>query len=58
MNHTRAMKYRRLALGEPDKEKADLLYQIADEADRGVLFTAEWLSASNNTPEPVEAQAK
>ena len=43
MNHTRAVKYRGLALAEPDKEKAELLYQIADEADRGVLFTAEWL---------------
>jgi hypothetical protein len=60
MSHTRAVKYRRLALAEFDRERAELLYQIADEADRGVLFTAEWLSArpSDNTPEPVKAQAK
>jgi hypothetical protein len=29
-------KYRRLALKEPDKEKAELLRLLADEADRGV----------------------
>ena len=30
---------------EPDKEKAELLRLLADEADRGVLITAEWHSA-------------
>ena len=42
---TRAMRYRRLALAEGDKSKADLLLKLADECDRGVLCTAEWLSA-------------
>ena len=42
MNHTRALKYRKLALQEPDKEKAQLLQLLADEADRGVLCSVEW----------------
>ncbi len=37
-----AVKYRRLALVEPDPDKARLLQILADEAERGVLFTAEW----------------
>ena len=45
MSHDRAARYRRLALTEPDKEKAELLRLLADEADRGVLVTAEWASA-------------
>jgi hypothetical protein len=45
MGHDRAARYRRLALAEPDKEKAELLRLLADEADRGVLVTTEWLSA-------------
>lgn len=45
MSHDRAARYRRLALMEPDKEKAELLRLLADEADRGVLVTAEWASA-------------
>jgi hypothetical protein len=44
MSHDRAVRYRRLALAESDPEKAKLLQQIADEADRGVLVTADWLS--------------
>jgi hypothetical protein len=44
MRHDRAARYRRLALGEPDKEKAELLRLLADEADRGVLVTTERLS--------------
>jgi hypothetical protein len=28
-----------------DNEKADLLRRIADECERGVLFTADWISA-------------
>ena len=60
MNHARAVRYRRLALAESDREKADLLYQLADEADRGVLFTAEWLweRSFTNTREPAKADAK
>jgi hypothetical protein len=45
MSHDRAARYRRLALAEPDKEKAELLRLLADEADRGVLVIAEWSSA-------------
>ena len=37
MSHDRAARYRRLALAEPDKEKAELLRLLADEADRGVF---------------------
>jgi hypothetical protein len=41
MSNPRAIRYRRLALVEQDNEKAQLLRLIADEADRGVLFTVE-----------------
>jgi hypothetical protein len=44
MSNARAIRYRRLALAEEDKAKADLLLKLADECDRGVLCTAEWLS--------------
>jgi hypothetical protein len=44
MSNPRAVRYRRLAIAEQDIEKVRLLQLIADEADRGVLFTAEWLS--------------
>jgi hypothetical protein len=47
MSNPRAVKYRRLALAEEDREKADLLYKIADEADKGVLVTAEWMTPAN-----------
>ena len=40
-NQDRAVRYRRLALAEPDKANAALLLKIADEAERGVLCTAE-----------------
>jgi hypothetical protein len=42
MSNPRAVRYRRLALVEQDNEKAQLLRLIADEADRGVLYTADW----------------
>jgi hypothetical protein len=44
MSNARAVRYRRLALAEEDKAKADLLHKLADESDRGLLCTAEWLS--------------
>jgi hypothetical protein len=44
MSNPRAVRYRRLALVEQDNEKAELLRLIADEADRGVLYTADWIS--------------
>jgi hypothetical protein len=40
-NQDRALRYRRLALAEPDKAKAALLQKIADEAERGVLCTVD-----------------
>jgi hypothetical protein len=45
MSNPRAVRYRGLALVEQDNEKADLLRRIAEECERGVLFTAEWISA-------------
>jgi hypothetical protein len=45
MSNARAVRYRRLALAEEDKAKADLLLKLADECDRGILCTTEWLSA-------------
>jgi hypothetical protein len=39
--HDRAVRCRRLALAEPDKAKAALLLKIADETERGVLYTAD-----------------
>jgi hypothetical protein len=41
MASPRAVRYRRLALVEQDNEKAELLRQLADEADRGILFTVQ-----------------
>ena len=43
MSNPRALRYRRLALQEPDSERAQLLRAIAEEAERGVLCTAEWI---------------
>ena len=40
-NLTRATRYRQLALAEPDKAKAAVLRQIADEAERDVLCTVD-----------------
>jgi hypothetical protein len=45
MTNARAVRYRRLALAEGDKAKADLLLKLADECGRGILCTSEWLSA-------------
>jgi hypothetical protein len=41
MSTPRAVRHRRLALVEQNNENAELLRLIADEADRGVLFTVE-----------------
>jgi hypothetical protein len=43
-NHAGALRYRRLALAESDRERARLLNQIADEAERGILFTVDHLA--------------
>ena len=42
-NRARAVRYRRLALAEADKEKAVLLNRLAEEAERGVLCTVDQL---------------
>jgi hypothetical protein len=52
MSNPRAVRYRRLALAEQDRDKADLLHRIADEADQGVLFTAEWMLTRTLTAAP------
>jgi hypothetical protein len=43
MNGLRAVRYRRLALASGDRANKDLLLKIADESDRGMLCTAEWI---------------
>lgn len=53
-NHDRAVRYRRLALAEPDRAKAALLQKIADEAERGVLCTVD---KREPIPEFASAQA-
>ena len=57
MSDARAVRYRRLALAEEDKDKADLLLKLADECDRGILCTAEWRSAwsSRKNEQPPKA---
>ena len=59
MSNARAVRYRRLARAERDKAKADLLHKLADECDRGLLRTAEWLSvrASLKNEQPPKAGA-
>ena len=54
-NRQRALRYRKLALAEPDRDKADLLNQIADEAERGILCTADHQPSINKTPGTVSA---
>ena len=40
-NHARAVRYRQLALAEPDRAGAAVLLTIADEAERDVLCTVD-----------------
>jgi hypothetical protein len=61
MSNARAVRYRRLARAEEDKAKADLLHKLADECDRGLLCTAEWISAQpslKNEQPPKAGDAK
>jgi hypothetical protein len=37
MSNPKAVKYRRLALIEPDQDKARLLHKIAEESEQGIL---------------------
>jgi hypothetical protein len=52
MSNPRAVRYRRFALAEEDRQKADLLYKLADEADRGVLITVDWMTPTRYPREP------
>jgi len=49
-NHVRAVRYRQLALIEPDPGKAALLRKIADEAEGGVLCTSTKLPCRPGLP--------
>jgi hypothetical protein len=57
MSNPRAARYRRLALLEPDSQKARLLQLLADEAERGVLCTTE-LTRSKVHVEPPSSAAQ
>ena len=52
MSNPRAVRYRRLALEQEETAKADLLHKIADESDRGLLCTAEWLLVRRHEQPP------
>jgi hypothetical protein len=61
MSNARSVRYRRLALAEEDMVKAALLLKLADECDRGLLCTAEWLSprpSRKNEQPPKAGDAK
>jgi hypothetical protein len=45
MSSLRAVRYRKLALASNNRADADLLLKLAHECDRGILCSAEWLSA-------------
>jgi hypothetical protein len=49
------VRYRRLALQEPDKENAQLLRLIADESERGVLCTVEWTRHGSKAEIPIKS---
>jgi hypothetical protein len=55
MTNSRAVRYRRLALAEPDIENARLLQLLADEADRGVLCTVQWAPHGPKTDIPIKS---
>jgi hypothetical protein len=62
MSTARAVRYRKLALATKERADADLLVKLADECDRGLLCTAEWLSArpyfENEAPSKANEQIK
>jgi hypothetical protein len=63
MSSLRAVKYRRLALASGDQTNKDLLLKIADESDRGMLCTAEWIlrrrsSVHNEAPKAADGMAE
>jgi len=44
MSSLRAVRYRKLALASRVRADADLLLKLADECDRGILCSTEWLA--------------
>ena len=48
-NHSRAIRYRRKAIAEPDECKAAFLRKLAEEADRGVLWTVDRLHSPESS---------
>ena len=55
MDQLRALRYRKLALQEHNKEKAQLLQLLADEVDRGVLCAVEWTRQSPKIKIPIKS---
>jgi hypothetical protein len=55
MSNSRALRYRKLALQEPDKENAQLLQLLADEADRGVLCAVDWTRHGSKIEIPIKS---
>ena len=51
-NHARAVRYRQLALAEPDKAKAAVLTKIAEEAEQDVLCTVDWMRSASPRSQP------
>ena len=51
-NLARAVRYRQLARAEPDKAKAAILREIADEAERDVLCTVDKMDSGLRRAQP------
>jgi hypothetical protein len=51
-NLARGARYRQLARAEPDKAKAAILREIADEAERDVFCTVEKMDSSLRRAQP------
>jgi hypothetical protein len=58
MTEARALRYRKLALAEPDADIARLLRLIADEAETGVLCVSDWQSKTGPTNVPIGSEPK
>jgi hypothetical protein len=51
-NLARAARYRQLARAEPDKAKAAILREIADEAERDILCTVDKMNSRLRRAQP------
>jgi hypothetical protein len=58
MSSLRAVRYRKLALATKQRADADLLLKLADECDRGILCSAEWLSARPSFENELPSKAR